>query len=330
MSTFTTPSTTPNEMVGNNSFHTPLSNEQLQKIVSDLHLQVQKHDTLFKELDHLKEKIFSLEKDKQALSAENDQLRQQLFESQQKFKSSNPERGEINFPALSSDHSKDHATSVPTNNNFKEAASKFLPNQNKQTGKRVPQKKRIAAARAFQTPESKGPQGFQYVYIGRSRKILRSEVRSRLRKAGIDTGRVLDICFPASGVLGLLLHVQYVAKFIDTMEKLGADIIKDFDPADPVHLADPKFNDRSENDRENIMLTLVHERALDTLVHLAPLLVGPVSRYFVDNGWIDDDDAKNSIAHAHKRLAQQDPRKAAFLFRFTTPGDSDSDAEMKD
>lgn len=63
-------------------------------------------------------------------------------------------------------------------------------------------KKRVAAARAFQSPASKGPQVFQYVYIGRSRKIIRSEVPS-----GIDTGRILDICFPASGVLGLLMHL---------------------------------------------------------------------------------------------------------------------------
>ncbi|KAL9559940.1 hypothetical protein MBANPS3_000159 [Mucor bainieri] len=51
-------------------------------------------------------------------------------------------------------------------------------------------KKQLAAGRVFTTAESKGKQGYQYVYIGRSRKILRSEVRKHLDNSGIDLGRV--------------------------------------------------------------------------------------------------------------------------------------------
>ncbi|EPB80990.1 hypothetical protein HMPREF1544_12316 [Mucor circinelloides 1006PhL] len=51
-------------------------------------------------------------------------------------------------------------------------------------------KRRLAAGRLFQNTASKSPQGYQYVYLGRSKKIQRSEeVRSALRKSGVDLGR---------------------------------------------------------------------------------------------------------------------------------------------
>ncbi|KAK4513039.1 histone deacetylase and transcriptional regulator, partial [Mucor velutinosus] len=73
----------------------------------------------------------------------------------------------------------------------------------------------------------------------RSGKILRSEVRYQLRRAGIDTGRVLDICFPATGVIGILLHIQYVEEFLACMRKCEADHIENFQPLDPNNIADP-------------------------------------------------------------------------------------------
>ncbi|KAI7897993.1 uncharacterized protein BX663DRAFT_490376 [Cokeromyces recurvatus] len=71
--------------------------------------------------------------------------------------------------------------------------------------------------------------------------IDRSEVRSRLRRAGVDTGRVLDISFPASGVLGVLVHTQYVQDFIKIMTKAQAEVIKDFDPLDPLTWPTPSM-----------------------------------------------------------------------------------------
>jgi hypothetical protein len=148
----------------------------------------------------------------------------------------------------------------------------------------APLKKRIAAARAFQSPETKGPQRFKYMYLGRSRKINRSKVRSRLRRSGVDTGRILDISFPASGVLGVLMHVQYLEDFSETMTTVGAQIIDDFDPLHPDHLADPKYVSLTDDARAQKMHSLVNARALDTLSFLRPLLVGSVARAFEDLG----------------------------------------------
>ncbi|KAG2192063.1 hypothetical protein INT47_006506 [Mucor saturninus] len=155
--------------------------------------------------------------------------------------------------------------------------------------------KRIAAARPFQSLEDKGPQGFQYVYIGRSRKIIRSEVRSRLGRSGIDTGRILDVTFPASGVLGLLMHLW---------PKVDATLFPNFDPLDPKHLADPQYMAMSHDERCQKMHDIVNNRAIDTLSFLRPLVVGAVARSFVDLGWIDDQNAKDALANAQKKLGQ--------------------------
>lgn len=316
------PTATP-EMVRNDSLFTqPMTQIQLQQVVSEMYSQLQQHSHLFQELALLKEKVISLEKDNMTLADENAQLKRKLIESQQNSKSS-----VTDFPALNNDlsnHQQENnsRTDATNNNTYSDIAKKHIPPQQK---KKAPSMtKRISAARLFKTPESRGPQGFQYVYIGRSRKILRSEVRSRLRRAGIDTGRVLDICFPASGVLGLLLHVQYVDTFKETMEKVGADIINNFDPLDPKHLADPKYKDKSESERAGVMINLVNERALDTLDNLSPFQVESVSRYFVTLGYIDDADAAQALRDARERLSEEDPKRAKFFFSSKITADEDS------
>ncbi|KAI9324106.1 hypothetical protein BD770DRAFT_297690, partial [Pilaira anomala] len=173
----------------------------------------------------------------------------------------------------------------------------------KRTAAPTSHKKRVSAARAFQSLEFKGEQGFAYVYLGRSRKITRSEVRSRLRRSGVDTGRILDVSFPVSGVLGVLMHVQYVKEFTATMKKVSAQVFDTFDPLDPKNLADPKYASLSEDGRAQQMHSLVYDRALDTLSFLRPLLVGPVARSFLQLGWIDEDDVTGAISAARSRLA---------------------------
>ena len=53
------------------------------------------------------------------------------------------------------------------------------------------------------------PRGFEYLYLSRKRKLSRAEVRRNLHLLGFDLSRVLDICFPGTKVIGLLVHVLY-------------------------------------------------------------------------------------------------------------------------
>lgn len=194
-------------------------------------------------------------------------------------------------------------------------------------------KKRLAAARAFQTVEDRGPQGYDYVYIGRSRKISRGEVRSRLRGAGVEVGRIIEICFPASGVIGLLIHIQYKDALLECLKTVGASVYEEFQPLNPDNLADPKYAADSFDERCQTMLQLVRDRCLDTLEYIRPALVSSVGRFFVSSGWIDRDDLDSALRKAASRLQKENPRRAAFMFSSLTPvvvHSTESPAEVSD
>ena len=291
----------------------PVDLQHLQTLVLQLQQQVQQHDGLFKHIESLQEKIFSLEEKNKKLISENERLLN-LVNSQV----ANPVRSVSDDTNGTSASSWAAAAAKPALSSPVSAAAPAKKARAPST------KKRAAAARAFMSPGAKGPQGFKYVYLGRSRKINRSEVRSRLRRIGVDTGRVLDISFPASGVLGVLMHVQYVEQFTAVMQKAGAELISDFDPLDPVHLADPKFASLSADQRADQLHELVHSRALDTLSFLRPLVVGSVARSFLEWGWIDESDLHAAVSEASARHQAANPNSKSFAFSKTGSDDSDS------
>ncbi|KAI8046998.1 uncharacterized protein B0P05DRAFT_482171 [Gilbertella persicaria] len=274
---------------------THLDIQQLHQLVLTLAQQVQQHETLFSDLIALKEKVSILEQEKFFLESENSKLlsRVRTLESNFSMSEGGIQVSSVSLPTPTATHPGSGDSSIHASSWAAKAAK---PASLPARPARVSQKKRVAAARAFVSPAAKGPQGFTYVYLGRSRKINRSEVRSRLRRSGVDTGRILDISFPASGVLGLLMHVQYVEQFTATMQKVGAELIGGFDPLDPKHLADPKFAALSVDDRAQQMHSLVHDRALDTLSFVRPVVVGPLARSFMELGWIDHDDLKTVLS----------------------------------
>ena len=291
----------------------PVDLQHLQTLVLQLQQQVQQHDGLFKHNESLQEKIFSLEEKNKKLISENERLLN-LVNSQV----ANPVRSVSDDTNGTSASSWAAAAAKPALSSPVSAAAPAKKARAPST------KKRAAAARAFMSPGAKGPQGFKYVYLGRSRKINRSEVRSRLRRIGVDTGRVLDISFPASGVLGVLMHVQYVEQFTAVMQKAGAELISDFDPLDPVHLADPKFASLSADQRADQLHELVHSRALDTLSFLRPLVVGSVARSFLEWGWIDESDLHAAVSEASARHQAANPNSKSFAFSKNASDDCNS------
>lgn len=276
--------------------------QQLQQQVFALHEQVQQHQNILGKMDMLEKENKELNEKLFQLSHENQKLRDRL--------SAQPLDSEkLPTPGI------EPTTFAPQQKTLAQIIAKDPPNR---ISPARSLKRKQAAARTFRSPAAQGPQGFEYVYIGRSRKIQRSEVRSRLRHAGVDTGRVMDVCFPASGVIGILLHTQYVEEFKSIMTTVGAETFENFDPMEPSCLADPKFASWSQEERAAEVHALVRDRCNNTLRYLRPLTVGPVARYFVANGWICESDVSDALAHARERLAQAEPRKAAFLFRSKT------------
>ncbi|KAI9309943.1 hypothetical protein BX666DRAFT_2100201 [Dichotomocladium elegans] len=107
----------------------------------------------------------------------------------------------------------------------------------------------------------------------------------------------------------------YAKKFIAIMTKAQAQVIEDFDPLDPAHLADPKYASLSETERLQETFSLVHQRAMNTLSFVRPVSVAAVGRFFVELSWIDDNDLLLALQEAKIRLAKEDPKQADFVFR---------------
>lgn len=182
--------------------------------------------------------------------------------------------------------------------------------------KKAPAKKVLSAtklatiARPFVT--NTGPSGFKFVYIGRSRKITRADTRSRFKQCGIDNSRVLDINFPAHGVIGVLVHVQYADTFASVMKKVGAELITSFDPLDPDNLANPIYASYSEEARMDVAIELQHNRCINALKYLSksrPYQVKPVGSSLVELGYISAED----VAIVASSIVQDSKAKADAL-----------------
>ncbi|KAI8367576.1 uncharacterized protein BYT42DRAFT_586773 [Radiomyces spectabilis] len=178
-------------------------------------------------------------------------------------------------------------------------------------------RKRAANVRPFQ--EQTGPNGFGYLYIPRSRRMDRSEVRRRLRKMDVDTSRILDITFPARNVVGLLIHAQYHPLLTETMTNASVKVLTDFDPLDPKHLADPKLETVSMAERHAVAIENHRRRCTQCLKFLRPAVMPSVARGFLEEGWIFDEDiptvpAKHLDRDApdHSFQSEDDPMPGVF------------------
>ncbi|KAI9309944.1 hypothetical protein BX666DRAFT_2100209 [Dichotomocladium elegans] len=155
-------------------------------------------------------------------------------------------------------------------------------------------KRREAIVRGFN--ETSGPVGYTTVYINRSRRFTKSEVRRNLRFLGIDPRRVIDISFPARNVIGLLIHLGFQAEFETLLASAKVATIQGFDPLHPDHVADPKYSALSLEERANVAGRLHHQRCLRSLQYLAQhrlTLFAPVAREFMHLGWVVEEDLRS-------------------------------------
>jgi cell division septum initiation protein DivIVA len=156
-------------------------------------------------------------------------------------------------------------------------------------GPKIPNARRIAAAaRAFQP--NTGPQGYEFVYIQRHRRMDRSDIRRRLRHIGLDTSRIMDITFPSRNTLGLLIHIQYKTDMYALLSASKITPLDAFDPLDPKHIADPKHDALSTSDRVILAAQLHRERLVRGLKFMRPHVAPAVARSYAAIGWIEDSD----------------------------------------
>jgi hypothetical protein len=151
--------------------------------------------------------------------------------------------------------------------------------------RRVTQGQRKAAARVFL--EAPGESGFQTVYLPCRRRMPISELRGNLRKLKIANHRVLDVSYPANKVVALLVHNEYAKELLERFGTAGVKPINGFDPMDASHLKDPKWADKTEQERKHEATRLHCVRSLVALDHIRIPARYAVARHFVDLGWVD-------------------------------------------
>lgn len=134
-----------------------------------------------------------------------------------------------------------------------------------------------------------GEKGFAYVYISRSHRMTHSEARRRLGRIGVESWRVLDVCFPAHSVAGLLVHVQYKDALVAIMAKAKIPVFDSFDPFDHEHLADPQFKESPVEDRRQQIARIVLQRSCVALARLRFPVAVSVGRFFLEHGLISDE-----------------------------------------
>ncbi|KAI8636571.1 hypothetical protein BD408DRAFT_437811 [Parasitella parasitica] len=287
----------------------PVILQQIQQQLTLVTEKVNKHEDLLQRLAVLEQENKDLKKILQDKDYEIQKLQGQVLNHVSAMPTSHPTATPTSSkPATKTSHGS--TAGAPSFSQVATAAA------HKPTTDKKNDRKRLAAGRVFTSTASKGEQGYHYVYIGRSRKIQRSEVRTHLKSAQVDLGRVLDICFPASQVIGVLLHVQYIQEFTELIKVAKGELYTDFDPLNPDNIADPKYASLSDNERHALIHQFTEARCLQTLSFLRPLNVSGVGKYFVEEGcWNDSADLSCAVAAAMDRLAEKEPKKAAFTFR---------------
>lgn len=177
-------------------------------------------------------------------------------------------------------------------------------------------RKKSATARAFFAPptnDSNAPTGYCYVYIPRSRNINRKDVRHRFSVLGIETARVLDISFPARSVIGILLHEEYKSTFLqEVLVDCKVKPIEGFNPCDPVHIADPKYQDWPAPQRARLAVALQQDRCYNTLNFIREYLIPSVSKFFVAQAWIPQALAASVIQHRLPRPVKKTRTESSY------------------
>jgi hypothetical protein len=253
--------------------------------------QINQHASILSRLEQLEAENTALKEKNLLQCQEIEKLRHQLLEPRQKLndsKSANASPVPKNGPISPKKKDIDPKSSATATAN---AWTEVVKRKTAPKPKVASQKQKAAIARGFNTVS--GPQGFTFVYINRSRRYNRTEVRKNLRLLGVEASRVLDVMFPARSVIGLLVHVQYEPMLKATLAAAKVAVIDNFDPTSPEHLADPKYAAQNVETRTVIAMGLHRDRclrALDFLQKKEKAPVGPVAREFLAAGWVDEDD----------------------------------------
>ncbi|KAI8983139.1 hypothetical protein BDB01DRAFT_850960 [Pilobolus umbonatus] len=155
----------------------------------------------------------------------------------------------------------------------------------------IPKRRTVASKKAIARtfiPIS-STHGFQFVYLHSRGKEPISAMRSKLRKLGAHSGRILDIHYPDNNVVGLLIHNDYVTDLTNIFIKFGITPLTDFNPLSHSTIRDPKLGTLSEAERAD-KATDIHQNRLTHIIQRVTTLPRQLAlaRAFHTNKWITD------------------------------------------
>ncbi|CAO3700865.1 unnamed protein product [Rhizopus stolonifer] len=121
---------------------------------------------------------------------------------------------------------------------------------------------------------------YKYLYLPSRYHEPISSLRAKLQKLKINNARVLDVHYPDSQVVALLLHSDYIADVTTAFAAAKIEPLADFDPLDPALLRDPKLATLTATERV-AKCTEVHQaRFVRALKHIRETVRPAVGRSF--------------------------------------------------
>lgn len=113
-------------------------------------------------------------------------------------------------------------------------------------------------------------------------------MRAKLRGIGIQSSRVLDICYPDDQVIGLLIHNDYVQEVEDILTAKKFTLL-DFDPCSPKIVRDPIFADKDDVTRSAKAIEIHQNRLMSAVKRVTPVTRQiALARSFLASQWIAD------------------------------------------
>lgn len=142
------------------------------------------------------------------------------------------------------------------------------------------------SSRRSRTPKCKN---FTYIYLNLRYRQLNREIRSKLRIIGLSSNKIIDINYPVSKVIAILLPDDYLKEAIDILKTHDIPILLDFDPLDPKNLGDPKFKNLPLEERTELIRRFHTNQMQKALNNMKDAVKFDVALGFEKKGWIDEE-----------------------------------------
>lgn len=170
-------------------------------------------------------------------------------------------------------------------------------------------------------------QGFTYLYLPLRARVPFKEIRATLKLVPLAPGSIIDIYYPTSKIVALLVHNDYATKARALLKSKGLNTIDTFNPFDPSHLADPQYKDASIEERTTQMKIIQDNQMYKTLAFLKHPVKLAVARDFHRKGRLSDA-ALQDLLHLHQTNAISTPSAPPSLGAFLQDPPNKEDSSM--